>query len=269
MRYAGDVFAAMNPNEPRVAHQLLVPLKRVIDYAIPVRVRRDRGGIVTDGARMTVNPFDETALEEALRIRERGEAREVVVVSVGGDECVQQLRTGLAMGADRAILVSTDLVLEPLDVARVLLAVIERERPTLVLMGKQATDTDHAQTGPMLAGLWNRPQATFASKIEFRDGIAIVTREVDAGHCVVGVQLPAVITVDLRLNEPRYVKLPDVLKAKRKPVETLLLQELGVAPDHQFTTETFDEPAPRPHGIRVGNVRELVAELKARGLLDR
>jgi electron transfer flavoprotein beta subunit len=260
--------SVMSPSGDIGLSRVLVPLKRVIDYAVPVRVRQDRSGIVTDGVRMTVNPFDEIALEEALRIRERGEAREVVVVSVGSEACEPQLRTGLAMGADRAIRVSTTADLEPLDVARALLAVIQRERPDLVLMGKQATDTDHAQTGPMLAGLWGRPQATFASRIELGSGAATVTREVDAGHALVSIELPAVITVDLRLNEPRYVKLPDLLKARRKPIETVSLQACAQRDRPQFAIERIDEPEPRPQGTRVGDVPALIVELQKRGLLD-
>ncbi len=261
--------SVVDPERRAGLSRVLVPLKRVVDYAVPVRVREDRGGIVMDGVRMTMNPFDEIALEEALRIRERGEAGEVVVVSVGSEECDQQLRSGLAMGADRAIRVSASAALEPLAVARALLAVIEREEPDLVLMGKQATDTDHAQTGPMLAGLWNRPQATFASRIDIDNGAASVIREVDAGHSMVRVALPAVITVDLRLNEPRYVKLPDVLKARRKQIETVTLPTSVRATPAQFTVESVDAPEPRPRGIRVATVRELISELRNRGLLDR
>ncbi|HHQ14158.1 MAG TPA: electron transfer flavoprotein beta subunit/FixA family protein, partial [Chromatiales bacterium] len=193
--------------------KILVGLKRVVDYNVRIRLKPDGSGVVTDGVKMSINPFDEIALEEALRIRERGDAAEVVVVSIGSSDCQQQLRTGLAMGADRAILVETGDALEPLAVARVLLKLIERENPELVILGKQAIDDDCNQTGQMLAALWDRPQATFASKLELADGKATVTREVDAGLEVIEVDLPAVITTDLRLNEPRYVKLPDIMKA--------------------------------------------------------
>jgi electron transfer flavoprotein beta subunit len=193
--------------------RILVGLKRVVDYNIRVRVRSDGTGVETDGVKMSINPFDEIALEEALRIRERGEAEEVVIVSIGSSDSQQQLRTGLAMGADRAILVETQGPVDPLTSARVLLALVKKEKPGLVLLGKQAIDNDNNQTGQMLAALWDRPQATFASKLDLSASTATVTREVDAGLETIEVDLPAVITTDLRLNEPRYVKLPDIMKA--------------------------------------------------------
>jgi electron transfer flavoprotein beta subunit len=248
-------------------HKILVSLKRVVDYNVRIHVKKDGSGVATDGLKMSINPFDEIALEEALRIKERGLASEVVVVSIGASVVQEQIRTGLAMGADRGIIVATDAILEPLAVARALLALVERERPELVLMGKQSIDGDHNQTGQMLAALWGRPQATFASAIDIEDGTASVTREVDAGLETIGIDLPAVITSDLRLNEPRYVKLPEILKAKRKPVETVELGELGVESRPQFRTLAVAPPPERPAGIMVQSVAELVAALDARGLL--
>ena len=189
--------------------RILVCIKRVVDFNVRVRIKPDGSGVVTDGVKMSINPFDEIALEEALRIKERGGAQEVVVTSIGPSECQQQLRTALAMGADRAILVQTEGSVEPLTAARAFLELTRREQPQLVILGKQAIDDDNNQTGQMLAALWGRPQATFASRLELKDGKATVTREVDAGLETIEVDLPAVITTDLRLNEPRYVKLPE------------------------------------------------------------
>ena len=214
-----------------------------------------------------INPFDEIALEEALRIKERGEAEEVIVVSIGPADAQQQLRTGLAMGADRAILVQTDSSVEPLDAARILLKIIERESPELVIVGKQAIDDDNAQTGPMLAALWDRPQATFVSDVSFADSKAAITREVDTGLETMEVDLPAVLTADLRLNEPRYVKLPDIMKAKRKPLDTLSLEDLGVALKPQLKIVKTDPPAQRQKGVMVQDVDGLVSALKDKGLL--
>ncbi|GAB4173781.1 MAG: electron transfer flavoprotein subunit beta/FixA family protein [Wenzhouxiangellaceae bacterium] len=247
--------------------KILVPIKRVVDYNVRVRVKSDGSGVETDGVKMSINPFDEIALEEALRIREAGLAEEVVVVSVGTSEWQQQLRTGLAMGADRAILVLADQPLQPLGVARTLLALIEREQPGLVLMGKQAIDDDNSQTGPMLAALWDRPQATFASRIELKEGRATVTREVDAGLETLEVELPAVITTDLRLNEPRFVKLPEIMKAKRKPLAEIPLAELGIDPGPQLEAVAFEPPPGRAAGRILGSVDELVDELKNKGLV--
>ena len=246
--------------------KIMVAVKRVVDYNVRVRVKPDGSGVVTDGVKMSVNPFDEIALEEALRIRERGEVDEIVVVSIGASDCQQQLRTGLAMGADRAILVETSDRLEPLAAAQVMLKLIERESPQLVIMGKQAIDDDNSQTGQMLAALWNRPQATFASKLELADGKATVTREVDAGLEVIEVDLPAVVTTDLRLNEPRYVKLPDIMKAKKKPLDVLPLADLGVAADSQFRITNYAPPEQRQKGIMVEDVAGLVKALKDKGL---
>ncbi len=247
--------------------KVLVPLKRVVDYNVRVRVAADGSGVATEGVKQSINPFDEIALEEALQIRERGEADEVVACSIGTADWQQQLRTALAMGADRAVLVESGRSLEPLGVAKVLHAVVEREQPFLVLLGKQAIDGDHNQTGQMLAALWHRPQATFASKLELAGETARVAREVDAGLETIEIELPAVVTTDLRLNQPRYVKLPEILKAKRKPLETLPLDSLGLALEDQFRNVHFEEPPARAKGVRVGSAAELVAALKQRGAL--
>jgi electron transfer flavoprotein beta subunit len=247
--------------------KILVGLKRVVDYNVRVRVRPDGTGIVTDGVKMGINPFDEIALEEALRIKERGAATEVVVVSIGPADTQQQLRTGLAMGADRAVLVQTDVAVEPLTAARVLLKLIEKESPQIVLLGKQGIDDDNSQTGQMLAALWNRPQATFASKIELNGGQARVTREIDAGLETIEVDLPAVLTADLRLNEPRYVKLPDIMKAKKKPLEIVSIDALGVPVGAQFKTLKYDPPAARQKGVVVQDVAQLVSSLRSKGLV--
>ena len=247
--------------------RILVGIKRVVDYNVRIRVKPDGSGVITDGVKMSINPFDEIALEEALRIKERGGAEEVVVVTVGPADCQQQLRTALAMGADRAVHVQADAVIEPLVTARVMLKLVEREQPLLVILGKQAIDDDNGQTGQLLAALWNRPQATYASKLELHDGAARVTREVDAGLETLEVDLPAVITTDLRLNEPRYVKLPDIMKAKKKPLDTLTLSALGVEPRGQLKAVNFSPPAQRQKGVLVKDAAELVAALKHKGLL--
>ena len=247
--------------------KILVTIKRVVDYNVRVRVKPDGSGVETDGVKMSINPFDEIALEEALRIKERGEAEEVIVVSIGGNEVQQQLRTGLAMGADRAIQVETDQPVQPLTAARTLLKLVEKEQPGIVFLGKQAIDDDCNQTGQMLAALWGRPQATFASKVELAEDTATVTREVDAGLEVNEVDLPAVMTSDLRLNEPRFVKLPDIMKAKRKPLETLALADLGVEPAADLVATGYEPPPKRGGGKMVESVAELVGELKNKGLL--
>jgi electron transfer flavoprotein beta subunit len=247
--------------------KILVGIKRVVDYNVRVRVLPDGSGVDTDGVKMSVNPFDEIALEEALRIKEAGKAEEVIVISVGGDECQQQLRTGLAMGADRAIQVKTATSLQPLSVAKAMLGIIEREQPGLVILGKQAIDDDNSQTGQMLAALWDRPQATFASKLTLNDGSVTVVREVDVGLETIEIDLPAVITVDLRLNEPRFVKLPDIMKAKRKPLDVVPLEELGVSADSNLSVSHFAPPAQRAKGIMVEDAAQLVQELKNRGLI--
>jgi electron transfer flavoprotein beta subunit len=247
--------------------RILVGIKRVVDYNVRIRVKPDGTGVVTYGVKMSINPFDEIALEEALRIKERGGAEEVVIATIGPADCQQQLRTALAMGADRALHVQADGVIEPLVAARALLKLIEKEQPFLVIVGKQAIDDDNSQTGPMLAALWNRPQVTFASKVELSDGKVRVTREVDAGLETLEVDLPALITTDLRLNEPRYVKLPDIMKAKKKPLETLALNTLGVEAKQQLKLVKFEPPAQRQKGVRVKDAAELVEALKKKGLL--
>ncbi len=247
--------------------RILVGIKRVVDYNVRIRVKPDGTGVVTDGVKMSINPFDEIALEEALRIKERGGAEEVVTATIAPADCQQQLRTALAMGADRALHVQADGVIEPLVAARALLKLIEKEQPFLVIVGKQAIDDDNSQTGPMLAALWNRPQVTFASKVELSDGKARVTREVDAGLETLEVDLPALITTDLRLNEPRYVKLPDIMKAKKKPLETLALNTLGVEARQQLKLVKFEPPAQRQKGVRVKDAAELVEALKKKGLI--
>ncbi len=246
--------------------KILVAIKRVIDYNVRVQLKRDASGVVTDGVKMSINPFDEIAVEEALRIRERGDATEVVVVSLGGAEVQQQLRTALAMGADRAIQVSCESP-QPLEVAHALKALVEKENPGLVLMGKQAIDDDAAQTGPMLAALLGRPQATFTSKLELGDGTAKVVREVDGGLETLEIDLPAVVTTDLRLNEPRFVKMPDIMKARSKPLETMELAELGVPDSPRLETVEFEPPPKRGGGRKVADAGELVRELRDRGVL--
>ena len=254
---------------PSEARKLLVCVKRVVDYNVPIRVRADGSGVATDGVKTSLNPFDEIALEEALRIRERGDADEVVACAVGPLDWQPQLRTALAMGADRALLVETSgEPLEPLAVARAVLAVVEREAPRLVLLGKQAIDDDDNQVGQMLAALWDRPQATFASRIRIKGDRAIVSREVDAGLETLEVDLPAVVTADLRLNQPRYVKLPEILKAKQKPLDVLPLAGLGVDTAPQFRTVRYDAPEPRPRGRILTSPAELIEALIARGVLE-
>ena len=247
--------------------KILVGLKRVVDYNVRVRVKNDGSGVDTDGVKMSINPFDEIALEEALRIKERGDASEVVVVSIGPSDAQQQLRTGLAMGADRAILIEADGNVDPLSRARVFRELIDRESADLVMLGKQAIDDDNNQMGQMLAAIWGRPQATFASEIAFDGGTAKVTREVDAGLEVIEIDMPAVITVDLRLNEPRYVKLPDIMKAKKKPLDTVALADLGVEPGPEIRETAYEPPTGRERGIMVDDVAGLVAALKDKGLV--
>jgi electron transfer flavoprotein beta subunit len=247
--------------------KILVGLKRVVDYNVRVRVRNDGTGVETDGVKMSINPFDEIALEEALRIKERGDASEVIVMSVGTDEAQQQLRTGLAMGADRAILVEADTGLDALSIARTFKAIVDRDGIDLVLLGKQAIDNDNSQTGQMLAAIWDRPQATFASTIVIDGDRATVTREVDAGLETLEIDLPAVISVDLRLNEPRYVKLPDIMKAKKKPLERIAFADIGIDSAPGIKVLTVEPPAERARGVMVSDVAGLVAALKDKGLV--
>ena len=247
--------------------KILVGLKRVVDYNVRVQVKSDGSGVETDGVKMSINPFDEIALEEALRIKERGDDSEVIVISIGSSDAQQQLRTGLAMGADRAILVETEAPMDALTVARVFSAIIDRENVDLVILGKQAIDDDNSQTGQMLAAVWGRPQATFASEVTFKGDTARVTREVDVGLETIEIDLPAVITVDLRLNEPRYVKLPDIMKAKKKPLDQIPVADLGIENAPQIKAMTFEPPQDRQRGIMVDDVAGLVAALKDKGLV--
>ena len=246
--------------------KILVGLKRVVDYNVRVQVKSDGSGVETDGVKMSINPFDEIALEEALRIKERGEANEVVAVSIGGSESQQQLRTGLAMGADRAILVTTDEPLDPLSVARIFLSLAEKENAGLVMLGKQAIDGDNSQIPQMLAALWGRPQATFVSTVNLDGDSARVVREVDAGLETVEIDLPAVVSVDLRLNEPRYVKLPDIMKAKKKPLDEVALSDLGIEAGPPVKELSYAPPEGRQRGVMVEDVAGLVAALKDKGL---
>jgi len=248
--------------------KVMVCIKRVVDYNVRVRVKPDGSGVITDGVKMSINPFDEIALEEALRMRERGFATEVLAASIGPADTQQQLRTALAMGADRAVLVQNDGPVEPLAAARVFLKLVEKEGPSIVILGKQAIDDDNNQTGQMLAALWDRPQATFASKIEIDGKVARVTREVDAGLETLEIDLPAVLTTDLRLNEPRYVKLPDIMKAKKKRLDTLSLADLGVTANPQVRVLRTDPPPQRQKGVIVKTVDELVAALRSKGLVS-
>ncbi len=247
--------------------KILVGIKRVVDYNVRIRVKSDGSGIETDGVKMSINPFDEIALEEALRTKEAGKADEVIVFSAGDDACQQQLRTGLAMGADRAVQIQCDQPLQPLTAARAMLALAQREEAGLVILGKQAIDDDNNQTPQMLAALWGRPQATFASSVDLQDGKARVVREVDAGLETIEVNLPAVISVDLRLNEPRFVKLPEIMKAKRKPLEVIGLEELGVSVENNLAVSDYTPPPTRSKGIVVDDTGQLVSELKNRGLI--
>ncbi|MBL8385216.1 MAG: electron transfer flavoprotein subunit beta/FixA family protein [Burkholderiales bacterium] len=242
--------------------KVLVPVKRVVDYNVKVRVKADQTGVETANVKMSMNPFDEIAVEEAMRLKEAGVATEVVVVSCGVAACQETLRTGLAIGADRAILVETDVDLQPLAVAKLLAAVARKEGPSLMILGKQAIDDDSNQTGQMVAALLGWPQATFASKVVIADGKATVTREVDGGLETVRINLPAVVTTDLRLNEPRYVTLPNIMKAKKKPLENVKPADLGVDVAPRLKTLKVTEPPKRSAGIKVPDVATLVAKLK-------
>jgi electron transfer flavoprotein beta subunit len=252
---------------PSGARRILVAIKRVVDYNVRIRVKPDNSGVVLDGVKLSINPFDAIALEEALRIKERGRADEVVVATIGPADCQATLRNALAMGAQRALHVLADAPLEPLSVARVLLKLVEREQPFLVILGKQAIDDDNNQTGQMLAALWNRPQATFVSKLELTDTAARATREVDAGLETLEVDLPAVVSTDLRLNEPRFVKLPEIMKAKTKPLTSIPLAEVGGPGTPRMKVLRTEPPPARQKGIRVKDTAELYAELSKRGLV--
>jgi electron transfer flavoprotein beta subunit len=242
--------------------KLLVPVKRVVDYNVKIRVKPDGSGVELANVKMSMNPFDEIAVEEAVRLKEQGKATEIVAVSVGPAQAAETLRTALAMGADRAILVKTDATVEPLAVAKILKKVVEQESPDLVIMGKQAIDDDANQTGQMLAALMGWPQGTFAFKINIGDGSVDVTREVDGGLQTVGLKLPAIVTTDLRLNEPRYASLPNIMKAKKKPLDETSPETLGVDVSPRLTVIKTAEPGGRKAGVKVGSVAELVQKLK-------
>jgi electron transfer flavoprotein beta subunit len=242
--------------------KILVPVKRVVDYNVKVRVKSDGSGVDIANVKMSMNPFDEIAIEEAVRLREAGVATEVIAVSCGVTQCQETLRTAMAIGADRGILVESTEELQPLAVAKILKALVDKEQPQLIILGKQAIDDDSNQTGQMLAALAGLPQATFASKVTVADGRATVCREVDGGAETLSLSLPAVITTDLRLNEPRYVTLPNIMKAKKKPLETLKPADLGVDVTPRLKTLKVAEPPQRSAGVKVPDVKTLVEKLK-------
>jgi len=242
--------------------KILVTVKRVVDYNVKVRVKADGSDVDVANVKMSMNPFDEIALEEAVRLKEKGLAAEVMVVTCGASVCQDVIRTAYAMGADRGILVDCPQSPEPLAVAKILRAVVERESPGLVIMGKQAIDDDCNQTGQMLAALLGWPQAVFASKVELDSAVAHVTQEIDGGLQTVSVNLPAVVTADLRLNEPRYVTLPNIMKAKKKEIETIAVADLGLDVAPRLKTLSVSEPAPRAGGVKVGSVNELLEKLR-------
>jgi electron transfer flavoprotein beta subunit len=242
--------------------KLLVPVKRVVDYNVKIRVKSDNSGVELAGVKMSMNPFDEIAVEEAVRLKEKGIVSEIIAVSMGVAACQETLRTALAMGADRGILVETDIELQPLAVAKLLKALIDREQPHLVIMGKQAIDDDMNATGQMLAALLGWPQGTFASKVTIEGEQAIVVREIDGGLETLSLNLPAIITTDLRLNEPRYASLPNIMKARKKPIETIKPADLGVDPTPRLTTLKVVEPPKRQAGIKVKTVQELIEKLR-------
>ncbi|HEX2725273.1 MAG TPA: electron transfer flavoprotein subunit beta/FixA family protein [Beijerinckiaceae bacterium] len=242
--------------------KILVPVKRVVDFNVKIRVKPDGSGVDLANVKMSMNPFDEIAVEEAIRLKEQGKATEIVAVSIGPQQAAETIRTALAMGADRGILVKTDQVVEPLAVAKILKAVAAQESPQLIIMGKQAIDDDSNQTGQMLAALLGWPQGTFAYKLAFGDGSIDVTREVDGGLQTVSLKLPAVVTTDLRLNEPRYASLPNIMKAKKKPLAETTAEALGVDVAPRLKVLTTAEPSGRKAGVKVGSVAELVQKLK-------
>jgi electron transfer flavoprotein beta subunit len=242
--------------------KIIVPVKRVVDYNVKVRVKSDGTGVETAGVKMSMNPFDEIAVEEAVRLKEKGVATEIVAVSMGIAACSETIRTALAMGADRGILVETDVALEPLAVAKLLKAIAAKEEPKLIILGKQAIDDDMSATGQMLAALLGWPQGTFASKITIEGDTITVTREVDGGLETLALSLPAIVTTDLRLNEPRYASLPNIMKARKKPIETMKPADLGVDPTPRLTVLSVGEPPKRQAGQKVGSVAELVDKLR-------
>jgi electron transfer flavoprotein beta subunit len=247
--------------------KILVPVKRVVDYNVKIRVKPDGTGVELANIKMSMNPFDEISVEEALRLKEAGKAEEVIVVSIGPAKAEETLRTALAMGADRAILVEIDDQVEPLAVAKILKGVADAEQPGLIIVGKQAIDDDSNQTGQMLAALLGTAQATFASKIEIGDNKATVTREVDGGLQTIDVKLPAVVTTDLRLNEPRYASLPNIMKAKKKPLDRQAPADFGVSTAPKLKVLKTEEPSGRKAGVKVASVAELVEKLKSAGVL--
>ncbi|KQM31275.1 electron transfer flavoprotein subunit beta/FixA family protein [Sphingomonas sp. Leaf10] len=247
--------------------KVLVPVKRVLDYNVKPRVKADGSGVDLANVKMSMNPFDEIAVEEAIRLKEKGVATEIVVVSIGEQKSQDTLRTALAMGADRAILITSETKVEPLGVAKLLKAVIDEEAPQLVILGKQAIDDDNNQTGQMLAALTGYPQGTFASKVEVSGETVNVTREVDGGLETVALNLPAIVTTDLRLNEPRYASLPNIMKAKAKPLAAKTAADLGVDVTPRLTTVKVEEPAKRQAGVTVADVEELVGKLKTLGVV--
>ena len=247
--------------------KILVPVKRVVDYNVKIRVKADGSGVELANVKMSMNPFDEIAVEEALRLKEAGKATEVVVVSIGPAQAAETIRTGLAMGADRGILVKVDGIVEPLAVAKLLKKVVEQEAPGLVILGKQAIDDDCNQTGQMLAALLGWGQGTFASKVELSADSVDVTREVDGGLQTVSLKLPAIVTTDLRLNEPRYASLPNIMKAKKKPLDETTAEALGVDVAPRLKVLKTVEPAGRSAGVKVANAAELVSKLKTAGVI--
>ncbi|KZL20116.1 Electron transfer flavoprotein subunit beta [Pseudovibrio axinellae] len=242
--------------------KILVPVKRVVDYNVKVRVKADGSGVELANVKMSMNPFDEIAVEEALRLKEAGKATEIIVVSIGPKQSTETIRTGLAMGADRGILVQTDDIVEPLAVAKVLKGIVEEEEPGLVILGKQAIDDDCNQTGQMLAALLGWAQGTFASKVDLGDSTVDVTREIDGGLQTVKLNMPAIVTTDLRLNEPRYASLPNIMKAKKKPIAEKTLADFGVEATPRLKVLKTAEPASRQAGVKVASVDELVSKLK-------
>jgi electron transfer flavoprotein beta subunit len=247
--------------------KILVPVKRVIDFNVPVRVKSDGSGVDLANVRMSINPFDEIAVEEAIRLKEKGEATEIVAVSIGPAQTSETLRTALAMGADRGILVKHDGVLEPLTVAKILAAICAEEKPGLVILGKQAIDDDCNQTGQMLAALLNRPQGTFANKLSIEGDRITVTREVDGGLETVSLGLPAIVTTDLRLNQPRYASLPNIMKARRKPIAEKTVADFGIDPAPRLKVLNVREPAKRRACTRVASAGELVSALRGAGVI--
>ncbi|MDE1173129.1 MAG: electron transfer flavoprotein subunit beta/FixA family protein [Parvibaculaceae bacterium] len=247
--------------------KVLVPVKRVVDYNVKIRVKSDQTGVELANVKMSMNPFDEIGVEEAVRLKEAGKATEVVVVSIGPAGASETLRTALAMGADRGILVKTDETVEPLNVAKILKGVVEAEKPDIVILGKQAIDDDCNQTGQMLAALLGWPQGTFASKVEVGDGKLVVTREVDGGLQTLNLKLPAIVTTDLRLNEPRYASLPNIMKAKKKPIDEKAPGDFGVELSARLQVLKVTEPPQRKAGIKVESVAELVSKLKEAGVI--